>query len=204
MDECTDKKLEEFGLKNYTYINQIFGDETVREIITEIFPNKKYKLSVEKWFANNGEESFHHYLIGKNNTRICSVDNGYQNLNQNKNDTLCQSYSLLTYFNKPINQDQKERQMDMIDMYRNILSNKDFLKMLDEEILKNKDNNKLWIDYTSDDKYVKMNLQHILKSINKVLNEWEEYGYYYYIGNGKCPKQKKHLLQYHHEKLELV
>jgi hypothetical protein len=191
ISDCSDEKLETFSKDHFTYINQIFGDQTVRQIISEVFPNKKFDFNIE----NTGEEfehSFHHILINKkNNEKICSVDNGYQNIFINKNDTLCQSYSLLTYFNKNIVPDQKQRQMDMIKMYRKIISNKKFIRILDEIIYP--DNNNLWIDFTNVDanssnkKYITMNKDLILQKINDVLNNWEEYGYWYFIGNGKCP-----------------
>jgi len=192
MTNCTNEKLLKFSKKHFTYINQIFGDETIRQIITEIFGNnvnKHLKFMVEKTNADF-EHSFHHVLFDKKKKNtICSVDNGFQNLNININDTLCQSYTLLTYFNKPINPSQKQRQMDMINMYREILSNERFIKELDGIIIK--ENNTLWIDYTSTKKkYVPMNKVKIIKKIKEVLDEWEDYGFYYFIGNGKCPKIK--------------
>ena len=36
MTDCSTKMLNIFSKEHYTYINQIFGDETVREIISEI------------------------------------------------------------------------------------------------------------------------------------------------------------------------
>ena len=44
---CTNEKLEEFSLEHFTFINQFFGDETVREVIAEVFPNKKYIMTTQ-------------------------------------------------------------------------------------------------------------------------------------------------------------
>ena len=45
---CTERKLINFSKKHYTYINQIFGDISVREIIKEIYPNDKFNFVVLK------------------------------------------------------------------------------------------------------------------------------------------------------------
>ena len=193
MSNCNDELLEFFSNEHYTYINQIFGDETIREIISEVFPNHKFYFGVE----DTGEEfenSSHHILIEKKtNEPVCSVDNGYQNIYINKNDTLCQSYSLLTYFNKNIDPDQKQRQMDMITMYRTILSNHEFITKLDEVI--HSENDTLWQDYTQANRkkeiYIHMDKTVILQKIIEVLDKWEDYGYWYFIGEGKCPKKRK-------------
>ena len=42
--ECTNEKLNLFSRLHYTYINQFFGDRTVREMIMEVFPSKTYVL----------------------------------------------------------------------------------------------------------------------------------------------------------------
>ena len=47
MTQCDDHLLGLFSKNHYTYINQIFGDQTVREIISEIFPNKDYDFVVK-------------------------------------------------------------------------------------------------------------------------------------------------------------
>ena len=190
--ECTNPKLRIFSFEHFTYINQIFGDQTIREIIREVFPNKKYLFGVQQT-GEEFENSHHHVLIEKKtNAVICSGIQGYQNLSINKNDTLCQSYSLLNYFSIPINPDQKQRQLDMISMYRNILSNKKFLKKIDQ-IIDHPDNSRLWIDTTveRDNDYILMDKEHILEKINNTLNVWEQYGYWYFIGDGKCPNTKK-------------
>lgn len=193
MTNCDDELLEYFSLEHYTYINQIFGDETVREIISEVFPNDKFYFRAEPG-TGEFEDSMHHILIEKKtNHRVCSANNGYQNMDVNKNDTLCQSYSLLTYFNKNIDADQKQRQMDMVDMYRNILSNGEFILKLDVVMITK--NKKLWRDYTKkNEPYIKMNKKVILQKIFDVLDKWEEYGYWFFIGEGKCPSNKRRRL----------
>ena len=189
MSNCSDKDLQIFSFNHYTYINQIFGDQTVREIISEVFPNKLLQFGVENT-DEEFENSHHHILIKKNtNEIICSVNSGFQNLDVNENDTLCQSYSLLTYFNKDIDESQLQRQLTMIKLYRRILKNKRFLLEFKSIIIP--ENTNIWIDYSisteTDKKYIEMNKRHIIKKINTVLDDWENYGYWYFIRDGKCP-----------------
>ena len=186
--ECTNKNLKEFSFEHYTYINQIFGDQSVREIITEVFPNKKYEMSVE---PGVGEfvDSHHHTLTDKKSKDIiCSVENDDQDLAKNKNDTLCQSYSLLTYLKIPIKKDQKKKKKDMIAMYRKILSTKNFLDVLIKEILNNPANKRIWKNETLTNKPYLIMDSNLIKKINDVLDKWENYGYWYFIGDGTCPK----------------
>jgi hypothetical protein len=185
---CNSDDLETFSYEHYTYINQIFGDLTVREIISEIYPNKKYKFNVSP-SGPGFQNSFHHTLIEKSKKKdkiICSVENEYQNTDININDNLCQSYSLLTYFNKPIDPDQKQRQMDMIQMYRTILSDENFINILSQEVLHNSKKGFFWKNFKND-KNIPMNTK-IFTHINSTLDKWEDYGYWYFIGDGKCPK----------------
>jgi hypothetical protein len=147
-------KMKKFDLENMTYINQIFGDETVRGLIRELYePHAaKYEFVVEPG-EGEFEGSFHHVLKDKTTDEIiCSVENGFQDMRVNKNDSLCQSYSLLTFFGKEIDPDQKQKQMDMIKMYRDLLKNHVFITKFKDEILIEK-NNKLWKNYTVSHKY---------------------------------------------------
>lgn len=193
MSKCTDEDLEKFSKRHFTYINQIFGDLTVRELITEVYPHEELEFAVEET-GIEFENTFHHILKYKKKAdTVCSVDSGYQNIDINKNDTLCQSYSLLNYFGIKISRSQKKRQMDMIDMYREkLLSNSEFIKKLDEVI--HKGNSKLWIDFTNEGKkkvYLPMNKEKILDEIREVLKEWKKYGFHFFIGEGKCPPPKE-------------
>jgi hypothetical protein len=184
--------LDEFSMRHYTYINQIFGDQSVREIISEVYPSEDYAFKVEP-----GEGAFegtdHHVLSSKIRGTVCSVDQGHQNPDIDINDTLCQSYSLLNYFKIPISSNKKAKQLAMVKMYRTKLLNNDaFIRMLDEVIYKG--NSGTWKDYTRDPSgtfNLSMNKAKILVEIRKTLDQWQEYGYHYFIGDGSCPASRR-------------
>ena len=203
MNTCTSEKLNEFSKEHYTYINQIFGDETVREIIKEIYTERDWDFAVEDANADF-EYSNHHVLTKKGKTgediKWCSVDEGYQNIFVNKNDTLCQSYTLMQFLNKPIAIGMKQRQTDMVRMYRNILKKEHFNDELEgmveimQKELKKKNRRKgvvLWKDYTTK-RSTNMNKSYekIHEEINSVLDKWEKYGYHYFMKEGTCPVKR--------------
>ena len=205
MNECTETKLSNFGKKHFTFINQFFGDVQIREIISEIFPNKKYRLEVEA-ADETFEYSKHHYLyeikydrngnelVGKGK-KVCSVDGRYQNIYVDKNDTLCQSYTLLRYlgYNFNLKMSRKDIQLRMCQMYKDIIENERFIEIIKREILPLPENRNRWIDYTkgnapfitmkqlreSDNKY-----EYFFRNVKDVLSKWESYGYFYFIGEG--------------------
>ena len=47
MNKCDNIKLGLFSKEHYTYINQIFGDLTVREIIKETYAPRDWEFVVE-------------------------------------------------------------------------------------------------------------------------------------------------------------
>lgn len=190
---CTQRKLDYFKWKHFTYINQIFGDAAVREIISEVYPNKCLEFRVEKVDSDSGFEdgTDHHVLFDKSKKkRICSVDTlKIQNIRVNIYDTLCQSYTLLTYFDRKIYKTHKARQMEMIRMYRDILNNRTLVKKIQNEIVDNKRNKGLWSDYTQNidgNVMLDMDMSTILRNIRDTLNKWEDYGYHHFTKEGKC------------------
>ena len=195
---CSKEKLEEFSKKHYTYINQIFGDATVRQIIEEEYPTT-YAFAVEETGADF-DFSYHHTVKDREDDHIvCSVVEGYQNIYKNKNDTLCQSYSLMNYFDIDIPDDKKDRQMAMIQMYRDILNKTlenfedvDFKSIINREILSVKSNKELWTNFVKGRGYISMNKKIFFKNIEDTLDEWEEFGYWYFIGKGNCPKHERY------------
>ena len=200
---CTNINLKTFSRAHYSYINQIFGDITIRDIIQEIY-KKSGKLIVEK-SGRDFTNSYHHVLKKSKMLKICSVDEGYQNIKEDINDTLCQSYSLMDYlgykFNKKASteatvEEKKSKQMVMIQMYRDIINNPEFLNILLKEIVvtANKD---LWTDttdHTNETKIIKTHLKNKSGLVNKirfVLDAWENYGWHFFIGRGTCFPPKK-------------
>lgn len=202
---CSEQKLLDFSEKHYTYINQIFGDATVRQIIEEEYPTT-WEFKVAKAGPEFGN-SFHHTIIDREDPDlfVCSVMDEIQDLHKNVNDTLCQSYSLMNYFEIPIQASgkkgeqkeiaQEKNQMAMIQMYRDILNGTlenyegiDFKKILSDEILRVKKNSKLWRNFVSGRGHINMKPEILFKNIEDTLDEWEEYGYWFFIGNGECPK----------------
>ena len=209
-----DKKLEDFGRKHYTYINSFLGDQTVRDIIVndvKPYDDKKYELYVEHT-NNNFEGGSHHVLIDCNGVIQCSTnedgDNrvcyGFQDVDVNKYDTLCQSYSLLLYYNilqnhkaNPSDSESHYRiQMEMIKLYREIINSELFRKkMKDEGILSYANRKAYWhdIERTSESKIpISGDINTILMKINETLDEWELYGYLWFTGDGKWQKYMEH------------
>ena len=50
-------RLEKFSKEHFTFINQVFGDQIVREVIAQVFPNEKYQFEIEEY------ETSHHHLL---------------------------------------------------------------------------------------------------------------------------------------------
>jgi hypothetical protein len=206
--ECTQELLNNYSYEHFTFINQIFGDATVREIITKIFRNNKYAFYVEV-VPEHGDfdEGFHHILVNKKNheeTLYCSVDRKHQFLKKNVNDTFCQSYTLLKYLNRPLDEIYDDKSLksnekmymvhrEMIKMYRHILSNKRFIKEFNSIDFVNTFNEdgrtKTFRNFTrKGHPALNMTSEKILVKIEDTLKKWETYGYWHYIGTGKCHK----------------
>jgi hypothetical protein len=208
---CSADKLLAFSEKHYTYINQIFGDATVRKIIEEEYPTT-WEFKVAKAGPEFGN-SFHHTVRDREQPDlfICSGEDGVQDLHKNVNDTLCQSYSLMNYFEIPIQLSEEKgklnqiyhetNQMAMIQMYRDLLNGTlenyegiDFKELLTNEILSEPRNKKLWRNFSSNrGGYVNMKPEILFKNIEDLLDEWELFGYWFFIGKGECPTHNTYI-----------
>ena len=72
--KCSEENLLNFSEKHYTYINQIFGDATVRQIIEEEYPSS-WEFQVAKAGPEFGN-SFHHTIRDREdpNLFVCSIE----------------------------------------------------------------------------------------------------------------------------------
>ena len=87
------KDKQEFINRFYVYINQVFGDENVREKILDFFKLPKKALVVKSGTDRDLSSWTHHVAIDlKNNKIICSVEKGHQEIHSD--DIACQSYSI--------------------------------------------------------------------------------------------------------------
>jgi len=205
--ECDQTKLNAFSRNHFTYINQYFGNAAVRDIIMERYPSDKYTL-ISKLVTNDDfEEGYHHLVYDKENDKtICSVDDQkQQNPNIDKEDTLCQTYSLLTYLNfifpekgyqlPPRNEsiDYKiEKQRIMVRMYRDLLSDEELVKLFKNKLEYPYVWFKNFIYYKNGEPVGSgFTIGMIITQIKKVLDIWEDYGFYAFIGKGNCPKPKR-------------
>jgi len=194
-----------FSPLHYTYINQFFGDITIRDIIMELYPSESYRLATIPGEGRFAESSHHIALRLISSEQICSVDN-FQQLDEDQNDTLCQSYSLLNYLILQQNEEKlrsihllrdvqniphrkSEKQILMIRIYLFLLNNKDFLKKL--KFLRHPPN-KIWNDFFLDTKADELKIfvsegtiEEFIMSIKIVLALWMRYGYHYFIRKGK-------------------
>ena len=80
----------------------------------------------------------------------------------------------------------------MVKMYRTkLLNNPAFIQKLDEVI--HPDNVGTWKDHTkqpSGKHNLQLNKTKILAEIHKTLDQWQAYGYHYFIGDGTCRSTK--------------
>ena len=199
--KCSKEDLNKFSHLHTAFINQIFGDITVREIIKECFPKKGF-FTVEKGEGAFLHSSHHVFSPSKYAKKICSADNRYQNTDTDTNDTLCQSYSLMSYFEMNFDKTPSDvasilvkyrRQIFMCHMYRFILASPEFLKKFKEVL--HEENNALWkypVREDEDDpdciciiKELKTS-EKIVSIIHKVLSIWEHYGWKHYVLKGTC------------------
>lgn len=189
------KKLNRFSLQHYRYINNLFGNEQIRNIIkdTKSFQTKHNKnLIFEAESSDDFSGDMHHVLYkklsnGKKKLVFCSVrTHPIQDIGKHPNDTLCQSYTLLYYINPRagIYADQFDdktiikRQMNIIKMYRKMIDNKEFSEKMTVFF------DSFYIPKVEKIKEISGKWINIKKQIIKVLDDWEDYGYSYFMHNG--------------------
>ena len=179
--------LQRFSYRHMNYIGQMLGDITTREVITDVYNKKTWTLATE----HDDHYGAHHYCrrispTKRGATRWCSVDQGIQSIERNPTDVLCQSYSILKYMNEIKASDKKlteELQMRMIKIWRRILKNKTVQEQIIDASEQYLGEKPLWRDHTPPEQEpqpIKRGKE-VIKVIHEVLNEWESYGWRYFL-----------------------
>ena len=182
--------LQRFSYRHMNYIGQMLGDITTREVITEVYDKKTWTLATEQ----DDHYGAHHFCRRINRTakqggdmRWCSVGEGIQCIDRNPTDVLCQSYSILKYMNEIKPSDKKltkELQMRMIKTWRRILRKKDVREqIMDSSKQVTSESTPLWTDHTPSDQTAQpiQRGDKVVDAIRKILNEWESYGWRYFL-----------------------
>jgi len=203
--ELGDKTYEDLvNFSNYmqTYINQVFGDQTVREEVQKILKyHSKWEITEaipadDNAFAS-GDDSMHHILRKKANKSDiwCSVEvEAYQNIDINKNDTLCQSYTLLKLSGKLDSYEADPEdynnhiaiQKEMIKLYRSVINDKKFAFLIDHVLGYTKKYSAApWIDFTriNNPHLKQLTAKEMINRIKTTLDMWETYGHLYLVGD---------------------
>jgi hypothetical protein len=194
---CTSAKLNMFSHKFNTYINQIFGDETVRDILSKskskpFIDGAELHINRQPTGFINNDNSVHH--ITKIHGKVCGEMqpiyqtniNGIKISDKENADVYCQSYSLMRAYGIHIPTNVYDKQMAMIQMYRDILSDKRIMNKLYNTLVVTS-----WFDktITPNEPFETHDMKDkIPEGIIDTLNDWEKFGYLRVIGNGKCPK----------------
>ena len=133
------EKLKRFSIDHFNYINLVFGDQNIRQHIMDAIAKdrgvRKYKrkqyvgigdkrkraLTLATVRAAEYDNSFHH-ICRRGTKTICSGEMCYQHL-WRVNDTLCQSYSMMTFLGYL---DESDENIDSDITFRNPLSGDTF------------------------------------------------------------------------------
>jgi len=135
------EKLERFGLDHFNYINLVFGDQNIRQHIMEATAkdrgvwkykrkqyigtgkNRKLFLKLATVKSTEYDSSFHH-ICRRGRETICSGGMCYQHL-WRVNDTLCQSYSMMTFLGYL---DESDENIDSAITFSNPLTRQTFIE----------------------------------------------------------------------------
>lgn len=231
------EKLEIFSHLFQAYINQIFGDQSVRSVIYSIFGNKEHNKNYRfglvefnsgdnEWEKANEDHSVpkrkasyyddivdkvkiddsddnHHVLYDIVKEKYIDSINTegfkYQDQERDSEDSLCQTYSLMKFFNRRMNKDPIKKQKQMVVFYRVLLKNKHFIQEIKEEIFYKKPfDQEVWED--EDENIIptqnNKDFDKLKEKILDTLDKWDKYGYWYFIKNGTTMNTKYDINDY--------
>ena len=144
----------------------------------------------------------HHVLYDvKNEKYLDSVNTQgykYQDQERDEHDSLCQSYTLMFFFDRPMDNDPVQKQMQIIDMYKWLIKQPKFIHALENDMFypKNK-KDEVWEDEKG--KIISTQgpeqLDRLIKKIKETLKIWKEYGYRHFIGDGSCESHKNYNIE---------
>jgi hypothetical protein len=178
------QKLEKFSQDHYWYINQILGDQTLREIIAEQLPSDTGWKLVTIPSGEEFENSWHH--VCKKRKKVWNSQTvGIQNIYDHPNDTLCQSYSVLKFLGLIESGDvslTKKIQTRMVAMWHGLLDNEKIKEQIIHSVMEYTVKKSRGVNRRD---YVMKNVAprgpKIITKIRQVLKDWENFGWEYFM-----------------------
>jgi hypothetical protein len=184
------RKLKEFYGRWFTLVNQVIGDQNIREFLMNYFKIEG-SLEVVDGVDGLGVPWQHHIAIDlKTNKQICSVYMDIQNADTE--DTACQSYSLYNTVQinrldiglEPLKSVLNKKQITIpYILHSNHVKIADFLlSLLKIPKIRKEINQYVFINFGYEGaNYRNNNISNIIPKLIKVLKEWKDYGYKYFL-----------------------
>jgi len=204
-----DAKLRKFSRDAYHYINQLFGDVSLRAVIQESMKGMP-RWKMVHILLDEDDPDFrggaHHILKGPGGETWDSLEVGLQDMHCNPNDTLCQSYSIAKYLDvlkvsdEVLNSPKKafghkyllnrNRQFKLVQALRKTLSNPSVVEQLHYSVTIKIDNK--WFMLGIDAKYRKKTTtarKGLVAKIRSILRDWKSFGWEHYDQDKKYSKR---------------
>ena len=144
----------------------------------------------------------HHVLYDmKNKTYLDSVNTmgyKYQAQDRDEHDSLCQSYTLMFFFGREMDNDPVKKQMQIIKMYKWLIGQKKFTDAIKDEMFEiDSKKEEVWEDKDGNRISTQGSKQFdkLMKKVEKTLDIWKEYGYRHFIGDGTCDSHKNYNIE---------
>ena len=144
----------------------------------------------------------HHVLYDmENETYLDSVNTigyKYQDQVRDEHDSLCQSYTLMFFFGREMDNDPVKKQMQIIKMYKWLIGQKKFTDAIKDEMFEiDHEKEEVWEDENGElisTQGVKK-FDKLMKKVEKTLDIWKEYGYRHFIGDGSCESHNNYNIE---------
>lgn len=204
-----EQKLIDFGW-DMCILQNMFSLQVVQEYVRSVNNNKKawyMDYDYHKDFDEDRDNMENHWVL-KNKKyptkRHCSIEAGIQNIHDDSNDNLCQIYCVMDLLNvklpKHLRKDDEEQKIakhkQMVSGLRKLINSNGFVQFLQlkSEEIQNEfedidfhNNRETFADSNYYDYYfiTRSKTLRLIKVLNNILDDWHNFGYRYFIGDGK-------------------
>jgi hypothetical protein len=197
------QQLKKFSWDIYPLQN-LFSITSVQMHVERISGNQSEILyGYHKDFDDDHSGQHNHWILQnkKNGTKLCSIQSGIQNIKDDVNDNLCQLYCIMKCLNiklpsnlgpNDITQKINKHKL-MVATIRDLVNRHDFKEMLQEKMTEIQEGF-TEMDFLEREHYLmyetqtrngnKRKTHHLIDELNYILDDWDNFGYKYFINDG--------------------